>query len=162
MRVLDDRSRLFGLINPIDLVALIGILAAVGVVLVLLYGAPGEAEADTVPIEFDVLAVRLYAFDAESIVIGETLAEQTAGALGEVVSVTVEPASLDVLTDEGLVWKDSETMVNVRIRVRAEAVETEAGYAVRGLPIRENGMLNVSTRGFGAQKAYITDVEAVQ
>ena len=162
MRLLDERSRLFGLINPIDLLVLAAAIVAIVAVAVALFGAPGEEPQATVEIEFDVLAVRLEAFDADAVVPGDVLVEKTGGPLGEIESVSVEPAQLDVATEDGIVWVESATLKTVRIHVRAEAIDTDGGYLVRGIPIRENALLNVYTKRFQATKAYITAVEAAE
>lgn len=162
MRLVDERYRLFGLINPVDLVVLFAILAVAAAAALLLFGAPGKAEQKSATIEFDVLAVRLEEFNPSSLKVGEILTERTAGKLGEIVSIKVEPASLDVVKGDKLVWEQSAVLKNVRIRVRANALVTDAGYVVRGVAIRENTMVNVFTPGFEADHSYVTNVKLVK
>jgi len=162
MRLVDDRSRILGLVNPIDALVVLAVLVAIGVFGVLLFGTPGEEAAQSATVEFDLLVPRVEVFDPESVSPGDIVNETTGGELGTVVSVTEAAASLDVLKDGGLVWYESTTLKNVRIRVRAEATVTDQGYTVRGVTIRENAIVNVWTTGFEAPKAYITDVEVVQ
>lgn len=162
MRLVDDRSRILGLVNPIDALVVLAVLVAIGVFGVLLFGTPGEEALQTATVEFDLLVPRVEVFDPESISVGDVVNETTGGEIGTVVSVTEEPASLDVLEDGKLVWYESTTLKNIRIRVRAEATVTDQGYMVRGVTIRENAIANIWTTGFEAPRAYITNVEAVQ
>jgi len=162
MRLVDDRSRILGLINPIDaLVALVVIVVLAGVGMAL-FGTPGEPAVETATIEYDLLVPRVEAFDPDAIAEGDVVNELTGGELGVVVSVREEPASLDVLEEGGLVWYESTAISNVLIRVRSEATVTEQGYAVRGILVRENAVTNIWTTGFQARAAYVTDIEAVR
>lgn len=161
VRLIDDRCRFLGLINPIDGLVVAALLVGVGVACAMLFGAPSTIE-DVVIIEYDLLVPRLESFDPDSIAVGDVVTKTNVGEIGQVVSIVRERALVDTMTDSGLVWVESAGLETIRIRLRTEAAVTDEGYSVRGVMIRENAVLSIHTPGFESDRATVTDVEVAQ
>ncbi len=97
-RVLDDRGRLFGRINIVDLVVLLAIVAVVVFAAVRL---GGDSSPETVPVKVSFVDLRV----EQALVAGYqtkgTVKDQGGNVIGEVQSVQVTPSIEELLTNEG-------------------------------------------------------------
>jgi stearoyl-CoA desaturase (delta-9 desaturase) len=74
LRVLDDKYRLFGIINPVDLILLVGVVAfALVVINVLFEPLKPVAEKKTEPMQAAIVLSKVRAFDVETLKAGDKI-----------------------------------------------------------------------------------------
>ncbi len=159
VRLIDDRNRLFGLVNPVDLLVLAMVIVAVLVAANVLFGIfEGDAQ-DLVEVEFDVVALGVRDFETGQVAAGDELYSSVAGRLGEIVAVDVRPSRVEVLGPDGeAVAVDSELAVDVHMTVVGSGSADPLGYLVGGVRIQNNSRIDVVTAGFEAERAYVSSV----
>ncbi|MDY0086972.1 MAG: DUF4330 family protein [Coriobacteriia bacterium] len=159
MRLIDDRNRLFGLVNPIDLLVLAIVVVAVLVAANVLFGIFEHKSDDLVDIEFEVVALGVRDFDPSQVTVGDDLYSSVAGRLGKIVDVEVRPSQIEVLgADEDSVVVESRLAVDVHMTVAAEGTADPLGFLVGGVRIQNNSRLDIVTSGLEAERAYVSSV----
>lgn len=151
MRILDEKYRLFGVINPVDLVVLL-VVVAFGVVAVnVLFGVFAPAEEKTSePMEAVIVISKVKGFDPESIPVGDTVTNTKGGStIGKVVAVDVEPMAIENPTATGdLKVATSTVFVDVSITLSGDARKTREGIVFGNVPMRVNRLLTVAGSAF--------------
>jgi hypothetical protein len=98
-RVLDDRGRLFGKVNIVDLIVLV-VIAAVVVFAAVRFAGGGDSTVQTVPVKVSFTDTRV----DQSLVPGMqgkgTVKDQVGNVIGEVTSVQVVPSPEQILTNQ--------------------------------------------------------------
>lgn len=161
MRLIDDRNRLFGIANPVDLFVLAVLVVSVLVVLNVLFGIVDENDGDLVDVQFDVVALGVREYKPGQVQVGDEVYAAVAGRLGEVVAVKAYPSQIEVLGEDGqAVVVKSKLTTDVRMTVRGRGVADHLGYRVGGVRIQDNTRLDIVTRGLEAQRAYVISVRS--
>lgn len=161
MRLIDDRSRLFGLVNPIDLFVAAVLVVAVLVAANLLFGIFDQSDEDLVDVEFEVVALAVREYEPGQVKVGDDVYSAVAGRLGEVVEVETYPARIEVLGPEGEVAVvESELATDVRMTVLGRGTADPLGYIVGGVRMQNNSRIDVVTPGLEAERAYVSSVRA--
>lgn len=139
--MLDEKKRLFGVINPVDLVAILLAVAAVLVLAQVLFGkaptAPAAAAQDTIEVELVGTIEKLGDYQYE---IGQELSRLGGvGVMGTLVEASMAPARREVFRDDGtVVWAISESQNELRMKVRGKGTMTAEGASIGFERIRQN------------------------
>jgi len=158
VRLIDDRYRLLGIINPLDLAVLVVVLAAALAVWSALYDRPGAAvvnEVELDPLTFQVVCANVVGYVEGDIEVGDQLFKQLGPALGTVVSVTSGPSKRETYVDGELTLLDSAASEDVLITVEALGEPTDQGVNVNGVLLGNNMLLDVATARFQARLATV-------
>lgn len=160
MRVIDEKYRLFGIINPIDLAVMLVIILAGVFVARVVFGVGAGMNApgiDTATVT--MVAAKVRDVEKSKLEPGTTVRKKNGTPLGEIVSVRIEPALTEVPTADGrLVQARSELLSDVTIVLRSRGTQTEQGFDVDGTLVRENMEVQFSTPTFQAM-GRIQDLE---
>lgn len=160
MRLLDEKHRLFGLVNPIDALVVIVLIAAALVAYGLLSDEP-EPEVETQTITYS-LWCRKIPGDATGLVsAGDTVSKLGSSTIGTVVGVATQPSLLEQMDEGETVVRESELLTDLILTVETEAQETELGYLVNGVLLRNNTVMAINTKTFEFSNGQILDLEAV-
>lgn len=161
MRLIDDKNRLFGLVNPIDLLVLAVLVVVALIAANVLFGIFETGDGDLVDVEFEIVALGVREYQPGQVSVGDEVFSAVAGRLGEVVAVDAYPSQIEVLGPEGqAVVVDSELASDVRITVRGRGAADPLGYLVGGVRIQSNSRIDIVTAGLEAERAYVSSVEA--
>jgi hypothetical protein len=98
-RVLDDRGRLFGKVNIVDILVLLVVVAVVVFAAVRLTGGAGSAE--TIPVKVSFVDVRVDQALVPGMQAKGAVQDQAGNVIGQVQSVQVTPSVEELLTTEG-------------------------------------------------------------
>ncbi|MEW6032416.1 MAG: DUF4330 domain-containing protein [Bacillota bacterium] len=162
MPVIDERGRLFGRFNVINVVLVLIVLAAAGagVFKLLAVEEQGLVETRTVLITFEVTGVRQPSVDA--VKVGEDVAGfESQLHLGQVVEKRAEPHREPVATADGrIVMAEVPDRFDLFIVVRAQAVAGPRAVTVAGRETKIGIQLPLSGRLFSF-KATIVGIEEV-
>lgn len=162
MRLIDDQSRLFGLINPVDLLVVAIAVVAVLVVANVLFGVFEPDAGDLVDVEFEVVALGVRDFKPGQVTVGNEIHSSVAGRLGTIETVDSRPSHIEVLGPDGdPVVVDSELAQDVFMTVKAKGVPDSLGYLVGGVRIQNNSRVDIVTPGLEAERAYVSWVNEV-
>jgi hypothetical protein len=160
VRLIDDRNRLFGLVNPIDLLVLAAFVVALLVAANVLFGVFEFDDAELVDVQFDVTALAVRGFEPGQVKVGDEIFSTVAGRLGEVVVVKAYPSQVEIVgEDSQVVVVESKILTDVRMTVRGRGSADELGYLVGGVRVQNNTRLDIVTSEFEAERAYVSDVE---
>jgi hypothetical protein len=160
VRLIDDRNRLFGLVNPIDLFVLAVLFVALLVVVNVLFGVFEFGDSDLVDVQFDVTALGVRGFETDQVQVGDEIHSVVAGRLGEIVAVNSYPSQVEIVGEDGQVRVvDSKLLTDVRMTVRGRGSADALGYLVGGVRVQNNTRLDVVTSEFEAERAYVSSVE---
>jgi len=156
VRILDDRYRLFGLINPIDLLVLLLIVAACVAGVQLLRELSAET-GDRQTFEYTMIARNVRDWNDDLIKPGETV-RSAAGPIGTVLSVTTKPTQVEFPTESGTVVRPSGIEKDIYVRVRAEGDADGGSYMVSGVRIQNNARADIRTDHFDVEKIIFFEV----
>lgn len=163
MRILDDRYRLFGIINPVDLIAVLVVIAGVFVAANMLFGdsQPTAVTKETVPVTFSVFypSVPKEVYESADFAEGEIVAKVGGKPLGTLVSWETTPSVQNIEVDGRLVAVESPTTIDVILEVEGEAEKTKKGLLVGDVLVKNNLSVQVETPDFQG-KSRIIRVEA--
>jgi hypothetical protein len=106
-RILDDRGRLFGRVNIVDLVVVILIVAVIVFAAVRLTGCEN---AQTVPVQVTFVARMVDRVLVPGLQTEGTVTDAAGNVVGQVVSVEVTPTVEETVTDEGQVKTYASTL----------------------------------------------------
>ena len=148
-RVLDDRGRLFGKVNIVDLVVLVVIVAIVVFAAVRLTGGGAVA---TVPVKVTFIETRV----AQALVAGlqgkGTVRDTGGNVIGEVQSVQATPSIEELLTTEGeLKAFASSTRSEVTFVVLGEGTVSDSTAHIGKLAARVGADVRLIGPGYEAQ-----------
>lgn len=158
VKLLDDNKRLFGIVNPVDLVAILLAVAAMVVLASVLFGksptAPATSSADkTIEVVLTGTAIGSGPFDYE---LGQEISRVGgSGVMGTLESFKSAPSRREVYTADGTaVLTDSLTIQDITMVVRGKGALTETGASIGAERIRQN-------QSFEAQLPYFQMVVRV-
>jgi hypothetical protein len=160
VRLLDEKHRLFGLVNPIDALVVIVLIAAALVAYGLLSDEP-EPEVETQTIVYSLWCRKMPGSVEGLVSVGDTVSKLGSSTIGTVVGVTTQPSVLEQMDEGETVVRESKLLTDMVITVEAEAQETDLGYLVNGILLRNNTVLAVNTKTFEYSNGQILDLEAV-
>jgi hypothetical protein len=111
VKILDEKSRLFGIINPVDLLLVVVVLAVVVIVASVLFPnvSPTKPAAKDV-VKVTILAGGLRAYVPGSIRIGDPINRKTGGKMGKVVAIDAVPSTFEEPTAAGTLKKATSTV----------------------------------------------------
>jgi hypothetical protein len=142
VKLLDENKRLFGLINPVDLVAILLALALVAVLATVLFGGGPAApvatgETDTIEMVLEGVVGVMDEYQYEE---GQEISRVGGlGLLGTVQSIEMGPAEREVYDAEGQpVISDSPTTRKMTIVVHGEGTITDSAASIGAEKIRQN------------------------
>jgi len=133
VKLIDNKGRLFGKINVLDLViVLIVILLCVGTYLKFFALNNTSVTQNMIPIQFDIKIQGSRQFLADSLREGDEIFDRTSGnSLGTIAKVEEKPAKQYIqLLDATLVERDIPDRFDVTITVDAQGVERDGAYLV--------------------------------
>lgn len=146
MKVIDEKGKLFGLVNIVDLLVFILIIAIIGGAGYRLYSKKANANNGNILTEKQDVYVTLYSSlvvpeVAENLKVGEYLAASGKYTDAQIVSVKSKPANLvntdfegnAVLTEHPL-WKDVEVVIKEKVNpsdiiLKVATQEVRVGYS---------------------------------
>lgn len=147
-RFIDERGRIFGKVNVVDVLVLLVIIAIVVFAVVRLTGSGSE----TVPLRvtFTVEEVRQATVDA--LQVKGTVRDEGGTVLGKVVEVTASPALEEVPTPEGqLKASESPIFRDVDIVVRGEGRVSGSTVRIGSIPLRVGRKVTLIGTGYEVQ-----------
>ncbi len=151
-RFLDERGRIFGKVNVVDVLVLLVIIAVVIFAVVRFTGASSE----TVPLKvtYRVEEVRQATVDAiqKSVPVNGTVRDEGGTVLGKVDRIDARPTEVEYLTPEGeLKAFDSPIFNDVHIIVRGEGSKSGETWRIGSVPIRVGRKVTLIGSGFEVQ-----------
>jgi len=144
VKLLDENKRLFGIVNPVDLVAIMLAIAAVVVLASVLFGrsptAPVTSAADAtieIVLEGTVVVDPGYEYQYE---LGQEVSRfGGSGVMGTLESFEVTQSEREVYDAKGqVVLTESETIQEIRMTVRGKGSITDTGASIGAERIRQN------------------------
>ncbi|OFW61266.1 MAG: hypothetical protein A2133_11305 [Actinobacteria bacterium RBG_16_64_13] len=151
-RFLDERGRIFGKVNVVDLLVLLVILAVVAFAVVRMTG--GSSKPIPVRVTYTVEEVRKATVDAlvDALETGSTVRDDGGTVLGEVVEVVPTPTVKEVPTPEGqLKAFASPVFSDVDIVVLGEGRMSGSTVRIGSVPIRVGKKATLVGTGFEVQ-----------
>lgn len=147
MKLLDENKRLFGLVNPVDLVAIALALVIVMVLATVLFGRSPAApvtSADDATIEIVLYGSTLNADEFQLEEGQEVSRFGGAGVMGTLESFEIKPAQREVFSPEGdPIVTDSKTATDIEMVVRGKGAITETGASIGAERIRQGQAFDV-------------------
>lgn len=151
-RFLDERGRIFGKVNVVDILVLLVIIAVVVFAVVRMTGSSSE----TVPLRvtYTVEAIRQALVDQlqEEVQFKETVRDEGGTVLGKVEEVIVRPTQEEYLTPQGeLKAFDSPIFKNVDIVLLGEGSVSSSTIRIGSVPMRVRHKVTLIGAKFEAQ-----------
>lgn len=147
-RFLDERGRLFGKVNVVDLLVLLVVVAVVLFAVVRLVG--DTSESVPVKVTYVVEAVRQPTVDV--LQAKGTVTDTSGTVLGKVVDVRVTPTREEYMTPEGeLKVFDSPVFKDVSIVVEGEGRMSGSTVRIGSIPLRVGKRVTLVGVGFEVQ-----------
>jgi len=146
LKVFDEKGRLFGLINFVDLVAIIlAVMLAIVLVTVLFGRPPGASDISSGQDTIEVVILGSTPItDPVPIAIGDEVSRFGGiGLMGTVVSYTTQPALREVLVGDRLVTVESITATDVELVVRGRGSITDMAASIGEERVRSGQVLEV-------------------
>jgi hypothetical protein len=161
VRVLDDRHRLFGLINPFDLIVLLAIVVGAGAVANTLFGSSDTDTGATEAVRFRLACGGIEGFDPAWIEPGDAVTVTGGGVIGTVVSVETTPTPVEVLDEAGsAVVVPSALKETVSIEVEGQATRDGYSFVFSGVRLLNNVVYPVTIGAFACDKAQVRGLSA--
>lgn len=151
--MLDEKRRLFGLVNPVDLVALLLVVAVVVMMITVLVGrSPGGPIGSSATSTVEVVATAtLPDLDVFLYRVGDKVGRVGGGYMGVLQEVTANPARVESFDAAGTpVVVTSEVFVDVRFTIRGQGTLDDAGASIGDERIRQNQTLDIQMPQFQA------------
>lgn len=133
MKLIDEKGKLFGKVNAIDLCVLIIVIAlAFGAYYKFVVMNKTSSSASTQRIEYKVEIERVRDVALNNLKLGDTLYDKTSGnAIGTITNIESEPAEGRIKYDDGSVAVgEVENRYNIILTVEADGVVNESGSFV--------------------------------
>ena len=164
MKILDRDYRLFGVINPIDAVVVLLVLA-VGVVGYTFLrgnsGAPIVGGDDLITVKATLLVREMRVGDV-SVEAGDEVVKVGTGTMGEVTGVSLSPTLREVPTAEGdLRVVESKLQQDVAITLQGKGRFAKGGVMMGDVLMAVNEQIDIKTPRFSA-KATVYTLEIVE
>lgn len=148
MKLLDENRRLFGIVNPVDLVAIVLALVAVLVLATVLFGSSPTAqvapakEEGTVEI---VLQGSVSNYEQLQLETGQDVSRVGGGGvMGVLEKFEITPSQREVWTAEGeRRVSESELASDITMVVRGQGSITDVGASIGAERIRQNQLIEV-------------------
>ncbi len=162
MTLIDEKGRLFGRVNVID-IAIILIIITVGFVAAKFIFPDANKEVVTRKIEYDVELLHNTRELAEMIKIGDEIRDSVKGEyLGKIIKTEIRPTTMITAnTDEGRFIKaELPNLYDVIITLEASGKETENSIIAEGQEIKVGKRMYVKGKGY-AGAGYILGIKAI-
>ena len=164
MQIFDRKYRLFGVINIIDLLVVIALVAGGLVVWKVLWGGGTSAvpAATLRDVEYTALCSAVRDYSEGQIKVGDPVSTKTSGkVIGTIVSVRANPTPGDVFnTVTGKIERYESTFAtDVYIMVKTKGDPTSTGVSVGDTQLRNNEIIQVVTPTFQADNAIVTNLK---
>jgi len=151
-RFLDERGRIFGKVNVVDLLVLLVIIAVAAFAVVRFTGA--TAESVPLKVTYTVEEVRQATVDAivGAVEVNGTVRDDGGTVLGKVVEVGAKPTQVEYPTAEGRPEAfDSPIFSDVDIIVRGEGSRSGETLRIGSVPMRTGRKITLVGTGFEVQ-----------
>jgi len=151
-RLLDERGRILGKVNIVDVIVLLVIVAVVVFAAVRMTG--GGSQAIPLDVQYTVEEVRQATVDAllKAVEQGAAVYDDGGTALGTIRSVTPHPTRKEVVTLDGeLKASYSQVYSDVDIVVRGEATLSNSTYRINNVRIGVGKKVSLVGPGFEVQ-----------
>jgi len=151
-RFLDERGRIFGKVNVVDILVLLVIIAVVVFAVVRFTGA--SSEAVPLKVTYTVEGVRQATVDAiqNTVQVNGTVRDEGGTVLGKVDHIDVRPTEEEYMTPQGrLEAFDSPIFNDVDIVVRGEGSESGSTLRIGSVPMRVGRKITLMGTGFEVQ-----------
>ncbi len=147
MKLLDEKKRLFGVVNPVDLVAILLAATLILVLVTVLFGRPDSAlDSDVASdrtVEIVILGV-LPAADSYPIAEGQPVSRfGGAGLMGDLYSYETRYSPREILIGDELTIMDAVTTKDVELTVRGPGSIEAAGASIGAERVRHGQMIEV-------------------
>lgn len=163
MRVLDDKNRLFGVINPVDLIVLVAIVVALLVAASFLFSSkqlPGAPKLHDV--EYTLVIPSVTNFKPGYVTPGDIVSKLGSGVLGTVQSVSSTPARVESMrADGGRGTYESAIYRDITLTMRGKGEATPLGFILGGIVVRNNTRISIGTPRFEGTNASVRSLKAV-
>jgi hypothetical protein len=161
VKILDEKSRLFGIINPVDLLLVIAVIAVVLIVASVLF--PSVSPTKSAPkdvVRITVLVGGIRAYVPGSIKVGDPVNRKTGGKMGKVVAIDAVPATFEEPTAVGTLKKaTSQIFTDLYITVEGTGQINPGASAFMGdEQVRTNQDIDIQAPTFEAMKARILGI----
>lgn len=150
MKLLDDKMRLFGLVNPVDILAVLLVLAVAAIGYTLLKGESPASPGEEGTVEVVFVAQGIPAVQEDLVKVGDVAARTGGtGKMGKVAAVRFEPAVKEVTDASGTIKVvKSEMLRDVYLTVRGTGAVTDTGVNLGDERIRVNQVFEVQMPRF--------------
>jgi hypothetical protein len=161
LKILDDRSRLFGIVNPVDLVAVIALIAVALVVANVLFGVKAPTvRSSSGTVRATIFAGALRGWVPDSIKIGDPMNRKGGAAMGKVVAVKTAPSINEIPTATGMLNETrSKIFTDVYITIEGPGNITATSANIQDEQVRSNQEIDIQTPMFEATRAKINGIE---
>jgi hypothetical protein len=164
VQIFDRKYRLFGIINPIDLLVVVALIVAGLVAWKLLWGGSNTAVpvAKLKDVEYTIVCASIREYAEGQIKVGDPVSTKTSGAsIGTIASVSSNPTPGDIFNpNSGKVERyESTVATDVRVRVKAKGNPTPTGVSVGNTQIRNNENIQMVTPTFQCDLGVATDLK---
>jgi hypothetical protein len=161
VQIFDRKYRLFGIINPIDLLVVVALIVAGLVAWKLLWGGSNTAVpvAQLKDVEYTIMCSPIRNYSQGMVRVGDPVSTKTSGAtIGTVVSIESSPTPGDVFNQKTgqIQGYHSTFFTDVYIRVKAKGDPTSTGVSVGNTQIRNNELIQAVTPTFQCDTAIVT------
>ena len=164
MKILDERSRLFGIVNPVDLVAIVALVAVALVVANVLFGVKAATvRSPTGLVRATVFVSSIRNFTPGSIKIGDPVNRKSGSAMGRVTALRSEPSLNEEVTALGTFNEvRSKLYTDAYITIEGKGDITATSANIQDEQIRTNQEIDIQTPMFESLRARITAIEKVR
>lgn len=147
-RFLDERGRLFGKVNVVDLLVFLVVIAIVVFAVLRLTGDTSE----TVPVRVTYVVESVQQPTVDALQVKGTVTDTGGTVLGQVVEVMVTPTREEFMTPDGeLKAFDSPVFKDVRIVVEGEGRVSGSTVQIGTIPLRVGKRVTLVGMGFEVQ-----------
>jgi hypothetical protein len=162
VKFFDSKYRLFGVINIIDLVVIIALLAGgYAIYRVLAPKAAGGKGGAGTNATFTVVCPTTRFVTPDQIKVGDAIYKTTGQQIGTVASVEITPSPVETwdATTRKVVQFPSTIAQDVLISVATKGQPTSTGFAVGSVMIHSNVPMPVMTSTFDCDSAYLSQLK---
>jgi hypothetical protein len=162
VKFFDSKYRLFGVINLIDLVVIVAILAG-GYALyrVLAHKGAGGGKGSGVTATFDVICPSTRYITADQVKVGDLLYKNTGQQIGQVTGVKVVPSPGEVWDSNlhKIEQYQSTYVYDIIISAKTTGQPTQTGFAVGSVLLHSYGPTPVMTSTFDCDTAFLSNLK---
>jgi hypothetical protein len=164
LKILDEKSRLFGIVNPVDLVAVIAVIALIFVVANVLFGVtPAKVTTAKGEVRAVIYAGIVRQFVPGSIKIGDPVNRKGGSSMGRVVDIKAVPAITEEPTAQGMLnYTASKIFTDVYITVQGKGDITPVSANIEDEQLRTNQEIDIQAPTFEATKARVQAITKVK